>query len=446
MSKCACTVDVIAKSWLACRLARVDCGASAAGVFCAPDRASAQMATLKIEPAPEGKLWVSLTNFTAEDLARLQGIRGRRWNPERKQWLVPDTPEARAVLAEIVATPSKAPPSIAVKPKVKPEAQPKSSTSVLEKRNLVPATGGTRGAAQGKPHARYVPGKSKPLTTNSPHPLIKAVDDELVLRGMAYTTRKSYGQHLRKYFDWLQGGQAEEATYEDIRCYLVQMATSGKASAGYVRGARAALIFLYEVVLQQASKVGELPRIKRPSQLPVVFSREEVARLLKVTTDLKHKALLMTAYSARLRVGEVVRLKVSEVDGKRMQIRITAGKGAKDRYTLLSEKTLATLKDYYRAYKPKVWLFPGEKANDHLSERSAQHIFEDAKTRAGIKKPATFHTLRHSFATHLLEDGVDMRYIQELLGHDSIKTTERYTHVTQKGKQRIKSPLDNMQI
>jgi site-specific recombinase XerD len=186
--------------------------------------------------------------------------------------------------------------------------------------------------------------------------------------------------------------------------------------------------------------------MKRPQQLPVVLSREEVSKLLQVTSNLKHKALLMAAYSAGLRVGEVVRLKVSDIDSRRMQIRVTAGKGAKDRYTLLAETALTVLRDYFRAYKPKDWLFPGERPTDHLSERSAERIFERAKAGAGIQKPATFHTLRHSFATHLLEEGVDIRYFQELLGHGTVKTTERYTHVTRKGMERIKSPLDNLKL
>lgn len=165
-----------------------------------------------------------------------------------------------------------------------------------------------------------------------------------------------------------------------------------------------------------------------------------------MTNFLKHKALLVTAHSAGLRVGEVVRLKVSDIDSKRMMIRVTAGKGAKDRDTLLSATALDVLRQYVRAFKPKDWLFPGEDRNDHLSERTAERIFVEAKQKAGIRKPATFHTLRHSFATHLLEDGVDMRYIQELLGHGSIETTERYTHVTERGKQQIRSPLDNFNL
>jgi site-specific recombinase XerD len=376
--------------------------------------------TIKLDG--QGRLLVTFP-YSEARVEQIKRVPGRRWIPEQKTWSVPDTPEARAALAEIFAAlPRPTGEWIGVAPR-KPEQE-----------------------TARKPRAARAPGK--PLTTHPPHPLIKAADDELVLRGMAYGTRKSYGQHLRNYFDWLKEKklQPEAAGRDDVRGYLVQMANSGQASAGYCRQVRAALVFLYEAVLKQPDKVADLPRMKRPEQLPVVLSREEVGRILKVTVNLKHKALLVTAYSAGLRVGEVVRLKVSDIDSRRMQIRVTAGKGAKDRYTLLSETALTVLRQYFKAEKPQDWLFPGEEAGDHLSERSAQHIFEHAKKRAGITKKATFHTLRHSFATQLLEDGVDIRYIQELLGHGSIETTERYTHVTQPALQRIKSPLDNMQL
>jgi integrase/recombinase XerD len=356
------------------------------------------MAGIEISPGKDGWLVVRF-NYDAAVVAAIKQLVGHRWNPEGQFWTVLDTPENRARLAELAAHPPKKDLDyLAVKPKDSHATSPISQSPNPK--------------ARARPRTRYVPSKSKPLTTNPPYPLIKAVDDELALRGMAYGTRKSYGQHLRNYFDSLKK-KPEDATREDIRAFLVRMATSGNYSAAYCRGARSAVIFLYDVVLKQAGKVGDLPRMKRPEQLPVVLSREEVVKLLKVTYNLKHKALLMTAYSAGLRVGEVVRLKASDIDSKRMQIRVTASKGAKDRYTLLSERTLAILREYFQAFKPKAWLFPGNDATGHLSERSAQHIFADAKQRAGISKPATFHTLRHSFATHLLENGVDMRYIQE---------------------------------
>ena len=244
------------------------------------------MQTLKIEPASTGKIWVTLP-YSAENVARIKKIPGHRWNPDRKQWLIPDTPKARKVLAEIVALPPPVPSKmIAVKPK----------TDALPPRPSRPP---------------YVAGKSKPLTTNPPHPLIKKVDDELVLRNMKYGTRKCYGQHLRNYFKWLKV-KPEEATCEDIRAYIVERATSGQVSVSYLRGTRSALVFLYETVLKQPGKVGGLPRMARAEQLPVVLSREEVVRLFKVTKNLKHKTLLVVAYSAGLRVGEVVRLRVGD--------------------------------------------------------------------------------------------------------------------------------------
>jgi integrase/recombinase XerD len=391
-------------------------------------------------------VWVSLTRFCAEDLARVKKIPGHQWNPERKQWQFPDTPETRAALAELVAMPPTAPPKmIAVK---SPPPQPSLPSALLRGSSTVAQTG-----EQGR--GRYVAGRDKPLTLNPPHALIKKVDDELVLRGMAYGTRKSYGQHLRNYtcpggrcqgFDWLAREKItpEQTTREQIREYMVQLAQSGRVSAAYCIGARAAIIFLYEITLKQRERVSDLPRMKRPSQLPTVLSKDEVAKILKVTSFLKHKALLVTAYSAGLRVGEVVRLKICDIDSRRMKIRVTAGKGAKDRDTLLSETALRILREYVRAFKPKDWLFQGEERDAHLSERAAQEVFRDAKKKAGIRKPATFHSLRHSFATHLLEDGVDMRYIQELLGHGSIKTTERYTHVSENALGRITSPLDKL--
>ena len=380
------------------------------------------MEGVTIKPDGNGRLLVTFP-YSEARVEQIKRVSGRRWLPEQKMWSVPDTPETRAALTEIFAAPARPTGEwIGVAPS-KPEKE-----------------------AERKPRAAFVPGK--PLTTNPPHPLIKAADDELVLRGMAYGTRKSYGQHLRNYFAWLTEKQIqpEAATRDDVRGYLVHMANSGEASAGYCRQARAALVFLYEATLKQPDKVHDLPRMKRPEQLPVVLSREEVGRILKAVINLKHKALLVTAYSAGLRVGEVVRLKVSDLDSKRMQIRVTAGKGAKDRYTVLSETALRVLREYFKVEKPQDWLFPGKDPSDHLSERSAEHVFEHAKQKAGITKKATFHTLRHSFATHLLEYGTDIRYIQELLGHDSIETTERYTHVTQPALARIKSPLDNMPL
>jgi len=190
--------------------------------------------------------------------------------------------------------------------------------------------------------------------------------------------------------------------------------------------------------------VGKLPRPRKERKLPVVLARQDVIRLLESVANIKHRALLMLAYSAGLRVSEVVKLRPEDIDANRHMIRIPGGKGQKDRYTVLSEVALEVLREYWRVYRPKKWLFPGSKEGSHITTRTAEKILENARKKAGIPKHITIHTLRHSFATHLLESGTDLRYIQELLGHKSSKTTEIYTHVSERDIGRIKSPLDTI--
>jgi site-specific recombinase XerD len=189
-------------------------------------------------------------------------------------------------------------------------------------------------------------------------------------------------------------------------------------------------------------KIGNIPRPLNEKKLPVVLNRGEVLGLIAAAENLKHRTLLMLTYSAGLRVGEAVKLKIADIDSQRKLIHLHSTKGKKDRYTLLSDVTLVYLRRYYKAYTPKEYLFEGAEGRRHLSERTAQTVFHNAAMKAGIVKSVSIHTLRHSFATHLLEGGTDLRYIQELLGHASSKTTEIYTHVTQKTLGRIVNPLD----
>ena len=164
---------------------------------------------------------------------------------------------------------------------------------------------------------------------------------------------------------------------------------------------------------------------------------------MNTTSNLKHKAILIIIYSAGLRISEAIVLKIQDIDSKRMQIRVHQSKGKKDRYTLLSEKALTVLRAYFQEYRPKHWLFEGQEPASQYATRSIQNIFKAAASKAGIRKKVSVHTLRHSFATHLLENGTDIRYIQNLLGHESSKTTEIYTHITTKGFNQLKSPLDH---
>jgi site-specific recombinase XerD len=190
----------------------------------------------------------------------------------------------------------------------------------------------------------------------------------------------------------------------------------------------------------------EIKRPRKDKKLPEVLSKEEVSRIINGTANIKHKAILMTIYSGGLRLGETARLEQAHLDRDRMLIFVKGAKGRKEGYTLLSEKALQLIDQYMKRYEPRKWLFEGARGGRYISKRSIEKVFDQSCERAGIKKDVSVHDLRHSFATHLLESGVDLRYIQELLGHASSKTTEIYTHVSTKSLGKIRSPLDNLNL
>lgn len=185
-------------------------------------------------------------------------------------------------------------------------------------------------------------------------------------------------------------------------------------------------------------------RPKKENKLPNVLSLDEVMIILKAVDNMKHQAILYLTYSSGLRVSEVVRLRIEDCDHARQVLRVRQGKGRKDRITLLSDAAFRLVRKYIDQEKPEPWLFPGQTPGRHLTERSVQKVFEKALSASGVMKQVGIHALRHSFATHLLENGIDLRYIQELLGHQSSRTTERYTHVSVKDIRRIQSSLDRM--
>ncbi|WP_239023019.1 tyrosine-type recombinase/integrase [Pontibacter mangrovi] len=190
----------------------------------------------------------------------------------------------------------------------------------------------------------------------------------------------------------------------------------------------------------------DLSQVERPEKadrLPTVLSKQEVQRILSATANLKHRCLLQLLYAGGLRIGEVINLKITDVQSERNLLLIRGGKGKKDRTTLLSQKLLESLRAYYREYRPKVWLFEGQYGGQYTTD-SIRNVFKGCVQKAGLQKKVTPHSLRHSFATHLLEQGTNLRYIQSLLGHKSSKTTEIYTHITSHGLESIVSPLDNL--
>jgi site-specific recombinase XerD len=265
---------------------------------------------------------------------------------------------------------------------------------------------------------------------------------ELRYSGNTLKTYKALFEEFINYYHKFDIGRIDESM---ITAFLRYLVIERKVSTSYQNQAINAVKFYYERVLGGQRKVYLVDRPREEKTLPVVLSEKEVGDLLKATENLKHKAILMLAYSGGLRLSELIYVKLTDIDSNRMQIRVEQAKGKKDRYTLLSVRLLEVLRKYFIAYKPKVWLFEGVNGGQY-SVSSIQAIMKDSTRKAGIKKKVSIHSLRHSFATHLLENGTDLRYIQSLLGHASSKTTEIYTHITTKGFDQIKSPLDKLEI
>jgi len=228
-----------------------------------------------------------------------------------------------------------------------------------------------------------------------------------------------------------------------IIAFLQYLVIDRKISTSYQNQSINSIKFYYERVLGGKRKVYFVERPRKEKTLPVVLNESEIINTIKQVKNIKHKAIIMLTYSSGLRLHELLNLKIEDIDSKRMQVFVRQAKGKKDRYTLLSKKVLPVLRQYFKDYKPREWLFEGAKGKQY-SESSVQTIVTEAYRRAGIKKKASTHTLRHCFGTHLLENGTDLRYIQALMGHASSKTTEIYTHITSKGFDQIENPLDKL--
>lgn len=258
-------------------------------------------------------------------------------------------------------------------------------------------------------------------------------------------TIKHYISAFEEFINFYQRYEIDSITEPQIREYVRFLITERKISESYQNTAINAIKFYYEKVCKGQRKFYFLDRPKREKTLPEVLNTEEISDIIKGTHNLKHKLIIMFGYSAGLRLNEINRIRLSDIDRERMQLRVNEGKGKKDRYTKLSGKILLFLDQYLDEYNPSDLLFTGQDGSEY-SDRSIQNVVKAAVKRAGIKKHVTTRTLRHSFATHLLENGTDLRYIQELMGHASSKTTEIYTHITTKGFDKIKSPMDELDI
>lgn len=276
--------------------------------------------------------------------------------------------------------------------------------------------------------------------------VLPAMHQTLILKSYSPSTIKTYINEMSQFLQTIKSNNADAFTAVRIKAYLQYCFEQLKLSENTLHSRINALKFYYEQVLHKEKFFWEIPRPKKPMLLPKLLNEKELAKLFNALKNKKHKAMLFTAYSAGLRVSEIAALKLSDIDSKRMQIFIERAKGKKDRYVNLSPVLLDILRNYLKQYspRPKKYLFESEQSGEAYPTRTIQQIFINAKKSAGIVKQVGIHSLRHSFATHLLDKGTDIKYIKELLGHFNIKTTERYLHVSNQKLVNIISPFDDL--
>ncbi len=283
-------------------------------------------------------------------------------------------------------------------------------------------------------------------------PLRQRMTEDMQLRNLSAKTQRAYLHYITGLARFYMTSP-DQLSLEEIREYQLHMINERRYSPESVNTFVSAAQFLYNVTLETPWPEGALPRCRVPRQLPVVLSANEVEEFFQQVCTIRSRAALMTAYGAGLRVSEVVALKVSDIDARRMLIRVRQGKGKKDRYAMLSPRLLVMLRCWWRSQhpagrkyvtSPEDWLFPGWRKGHHMNESSLQDACREAARAAGISKRVRVHTLRHSFATHLLENGTDIRFIQTLLGHSRLETTARYTSVSPTALAAVRSPLDRL--
>ncbi len=362
-------------------------------------------------------------------------IRGARWSKTKKCWYLALNRENYTALANSI------------------QGTATLNVAALRRYLLEKNTSPTRNQAVLLPVAKEVK-ISKPIPRVSHIKQISAVNSEelrkfgqqLVLKSYSPSTIRTYTNELVQFLQTIKNKPATEFTVPRIKDYLQYCFVKLKLSEATLQSRMNALKFYYEQVLKKEKFFWEIPRPKMHLQLPKLLNEDELRKLFNALTNKKHKAMLFTAYSAGLRVSEVVNLKISHIDSGRMQLFIERAKGKKDRYVNLSPVLLDILRKYFTEYTPKPveYLFESEKTSTAYPTRTVQQIFTNAKHKAGIKKDVGIHSLRHSFATHLLDKGTDIRYIKDLLGHFDIKTTERYLHVSKHKLVNIISPLDDL--
>ena len=321
-------------------------------------------------------------------IKRIKQFEGARWSQQKKLWHLPDTPENR------------------------------NHFKIVQQEDTIPSPEGIEHLhkfSQWLSSKRYSP-----------------------------STIKTYTEALKSFLVFYRAKNISEITNEDVITYNNNYILKNNFSSSYQNQIVSALKLYFTTIREKKIEIEKIQRPRREKLLPNVLSKEEIKAILEAHSNIKHKAMLSLIYSCGLRRSELLHMKPTDIDSKRNIVIIRQSKGKKDRITPLSPKILDLLREYYKQYKPKLYLFEGQKIGTIYSEQSLQSVLKQALQKANIKKPVTLHWLRHSYATHLLESGTDLRYIQELLGHNSSRTTEIYTHVSTKNLQQIKSPFDDL--
>ena len=267
----------------------------------------------------------------------------------------------------------------------------------------------------------------------------------LTIENYSGKTVKIYLSTLKLFLEYVENIRKDKITEEEIQNYLYYCKKKKNYSYSTMKHVIAVIRYLYLKVLYKPIPAVLNIELRKPNYLPIVLSSKEIIKILEVTKNLKHKTILFLIYSAGLRLNELLELKIGDIDSETMKIHVRQGKGKKDRYIMLSENVLNLLRIYYKIYTPKHYIFEGQNGGKY-SPKSVQSVFKRSLQNSGIRKKATVHTLRHSFATHLLDQGTDIRYIQELLGHKRLETTQIYTHVSSYSINKIKSPADKLDI
>lgn len=280
--------------------------------------------------------------------------------------------------------------------------------------------------------------------TSSITPLRQRMLDDMQLRNLAPLTRAAYIRAVKN-LSLYHHRSPDQLSYEEVRAYLLHLTARG-LSAQAVNQIACAIRFFYSVTLGKTDASTHIPLARRPDTLPAVLTQDEVLRFLEAVEGVKYKAAFATIYAAGLRVSEAATLTVQDIDSQRMVIHVRQGKGRKDRIVMLSAQLLAMLRDYWKQERPRHWLFPGSDPNQPVTPRSLQRAFRIAAAHAGLSSSVSVHTLRHCFATHLLEQGVELRVIQELLGHRHITSTTRYARVATNAIRKIQSPFEALNL